>query len=83
VSHPWPRPLVKGIAGGSDRALDIFLSSLRDGQKEFLGRWRDYIDRRAGGRYDPVAANEETVRMRNGRIAVNCRIGHIALLSAS
>ena len=54
---PWS----KARAGGGDRPVDIGRLRLGHREVDLLGARVDHVDGGIGGRYDPLAPDEETV----------------------
>lgn len=53
-----PPYALEGLAGGGDRDVDIFLSTLVDGADDLLGRWVDDLELLLVDALDPLVVDE-------------------------
>ena len=63
VAHAGPRALVEGLPGGGHGPRHVGLLRLRHTEEQLLGPRVDDIDRGVGRRLDPLAPDEESVRV--------------------
>ncbi|MNL09509.1 hypothetical protein D3C87_1302720 [compost metagenome] len=76
MRHAWPRALIEGLAGCSNRAVDIGLLGLCHGEKQLLGGGVGHLNGFRAGRLRPAAIDKEFVRVPDGDICVHCCVFH-------
>jgi hypothetical protein len=66
VAEARPRSLVEGLASGTDSASHVGLLRLGHAEEELLAGGVDHVDHVVRRRLDPLAADEELIRVLQG-----------------